>query len=208
MKNILITEEVLCVSRLQFFVVIPSPFKKWRFHSNLKCVWHTHYKPHEGFDSLHGNSAHVAVHVQHMWGKKNRLREGQMDRALAPGSAMAATTPDVLWSLDLRIPPTQNTQTMVPKTWGWPAHSIPNATHPPRDLCTWADDWITPEETQKTIRPSKNLLMYSIVRWPALIRASLYQRIWHAAADWINWRSAFITLILLPNYRPALLIYV
>lgn len=27
-------------------------------------------------------------------------------------------------------------------------------------------------------------------------------------ADWINWRSAFITLILLPNYRPALLIYV
>lgn len=114
----------------------------------------------------------AVLHVQHMWGKKTERGKGRWIGALAPGSAMRPQLQ--MYSVFGSTDPTHTKHIdNGPKTRAGLLTPSTNATHPPRDRCTWADDWITREETYKTIRHSNNLLMYSIVRWPALIRASL-----------------------------------
>lgn len=156
-----------------FSVVIPNPLESdvsIPRRINLKCAWHTRYKPHEGFDSLHGNSVRVpgspacAAYVR----QENRAREGQMDRSSGAWLRYEATTPDVLRLWIYGSHPRKTHTDNGPKTGAGLLTPSTNVTHPPRDRCTWAAHW---EETHKTIKPSKTELIYGIVWWP--IRASL-----------------------------------
>lgn len=174
-------------------------------------IWFTAWKQH----AFHRQSCMC----KHMWGKKTDRGKGRWIGALAPGSAMWPRLQ--MYSVFGSTDPTHtktHTYTHIdngPKTEAGPLTESTNATHPPRDSSTWAahsDDWITPAESHKTIRPSKNELIYGIVLVQTLMTCldktfpiSKYDML---PADWINWRSAFITFILLPNYRPTLLIQV